>query len=145
LLRVSAPLPAPKRRILDYSRELAEFATQAHVTRFVLVRSVASVFCIEQQLQNWPQIVRRIGDFPDGLDLPELEAYSESQEMIRWAVRGDLVECLGRFCRPVPFSVAFRFVDDASKLDAAKEFAELLCGSKLEKVPSHWEPLNVPQ
>jgi hypothetical protein len=137
LLRVSAGLPAAKRQILDYSKELAEFAGRSNIARIVLVRSVASVFCVDTQLQEWPLVVRGVGTFPGPLKIKPLEEYGETQEMIRWAVRGELLECLTRFS-PVPFAAVLMFDDDPSRAESAVAFARLIGGREELRVPPAW-------
>jgi hypothetical protein len=137
LLRVSAPLPAAKRQILDYSKEICEFATRSGFSRLILLRSVASVFCVDSQLQNWPHVVRAIGPLPDALKIIPLEDYTDTQEMVRWAVKGELFECLTRFA-PVPLSTVFLFVDDPSKTESAVAFARLVAGKEDMKIPPSW-------
>jgi hypothetical protein len=137
LLRVSAPLPSPKRRILDYSKELSEFATSAKLKQILLVRSVPSVFCIGSQIQDWPKAIRGVGDI---LDVAPLEEYGEAQETLRLTAVGELFECL-KSVATLPFGAVFMFVEEFGRTEQAATLGGIVAGAEGLESPPSWGPL----
>lgn len=140
VLRVAANLPAAKRKILDYSKEIVEFAQLSHIKEILLLRTISSVFCTDNQIHDWPRTIRAWGPMTEKLGEKKLEEYDESQEMISAAVYGELFECLRRFSK-LPFSALFFFVHEGSILENVLTMSKVVTDSDQLKYPPSWEKL----
>jgi hypothetical protein len=139
ILRVSAPLPASKRRILDYSKEIVTFSQSCQCKQILLVRSVAAVFCIEPQIKDWPNTMRAYGKVGGAVSLTPLEEYGEDDALLRATVLGDFLKCL-QVLTVVPFAAVLLFVEDGETNEQAVVFARALSGKDDLNIPPAWIP-----
>lgn len=142
VLRVASNLPAAKRKILEYSKEIVEFASISHIKEILLLRTISSVFCTDSQIHDWPRTIRSWGPMTEKLSEKKLEEYDESQEMISAAVYGEFFECLRRFSK-VPFSTLFCFIHEASILENVLTMTKIVTGAEQLKAPPSWEKFFV--
>lgn len=135
VLRVAANLPASKRRILDYARELCEYGETAKVSGIVMIRSVASSFCIDEQLRDWPSAIRGFGDVCGKLNIKPIEKYP-GQDMLKAMVFGELFECMSRVSPSL--QAVFVFSSEDTAIDKAVLLARVISGKEDVKVPFSW-------
>ena len=139
VLRVAASLPAAKRQILDYAREICEFAETSGVKQLILVRSVGSVFCVDTQLQDWPHTVRGFGFVCGPLKVKPMEPYNEpDQDMLKASVFGELFECIKRNTK-LDFGAMFVFVHGEMVFDEALLLAKTMSGAEKLDLPYTWK------
>jgi hypothetical protein len=139
LLRVSAPLPSTKRRILDYSKEVIVFSQSSKCKQLLLLRSVASVFCIEPQIRDWPNTMRAYGAIGGAVKVTALEEYSDEDGLLKCTVLGDFLKCL-QSLTVVPIAALFLFVEDGEVNEQAVVFARALSGKDDLNIPPAWMP-----
>ena len=137
VLRVAANLPAAKRQILDYAREICQFAEESGLRQILLVRSIGSVFCNDSQIQDWPKTIRGYGFICDSAKVKAIEEYGPEQEVLKASVFGELFECIRRHSKP-QFGAVFVFVHGEMIIDQAVLLAQTISGAEKLNLPSTW-------
>ena len=140
VLRVAANMPTPKRQILDYAREVMEFAKSSGIKQILLLRSVSSVFCVDSQIADWPRTIRGMGKIIEPLKIKQLEEYRPEQEILQASVLGEFFECLRRIA-DVDFGAVFIFVHDGMVISDAAMTAQIVSGKAELKIPECWKCL----
>ena len=140
VLRVAANLPAAKRRILEYAKEISEFAKISNFQNVILIRSISSVFCTDSQIHDWPRTIRCWGPLSEKIGEKELEKYDETQELIMAAVYGELCECLKRNLT-IPFSGIFVFIHEGHIMENVALTSKIISGAEELKTPPSWDKL----
>lgn len=140
VLRVAANMPTPKRQILDYAREIVEFAKSSHIKQMLLLRSISSVFCVDSQIADWPRTIRGMGKIIEPLKIKQLEEYRPEQEMLQASVLGEFFECLRRTA-DIDFGAVFIFVNDGMVISDAAMAAQIVSGKAELKIPESWKCL----
>jgi hypothetical protein len=136
-LRVASPLPAAKRLLFDYAREVVDFAKAAGVRQILLVRSVASLFCIDAQIADWPLPIRGFGPAVNLLRIKPLEDYAGTSDTLKAAVVGEFFECLRRLSA-LPFGAVFMFVEEPVTKTEAAVLARTVSGLEKMNEPPGW-------
>ncbi|EAY22306.1 hypothetical protein TVAG_377850 [Trichomonas vaginalis G3] len=140
LLRIASSIPKQKRKILEFSKEIAHFAQENKIKDVLFVRTVSSVFCLEQQIRDWPFALRATGKLAPKIKFNQIEDYTEVQAMLKNTVFGDLYNCLQK--QPeIDLSAAFFFVHEGRGFNEAVFFAKKLTNEENIEIPYSWELL----
>ena len=141
VLRVTANLPSQKRRILNYANELVEFMETTKIKSAIMIRSVPALYCIDEQIKDWPVSIRGFGETPKLFNIKKIEEYGDSQELVKITVYGELYQCFSKITK-IPFSILFHFVHDGIGTRDAGICAATITGNKTLKIPPYWESLE---
>lgn len=141
VLRVCANLPLQKRRILNYSSELIEFIKTTKIKAVIMLRSVPAIYCIDDQIKDWPVTIRGFGETPKLFGIKPIEEYGESQELVKITVFGELFQCITKLSN-IPFSVVFHFVHDGVNTNDAMVLATKITNNQALTPPPYWQLLQ---
>lgn len=143
ILRIASAIPKPKRKILEFAKELIQFSQENKIKDILLVRSVSSVFCLEQQIRDWPIALRIEGELASKIQFTQMEDYSQIQQVMRDAVFGDLYNCLKFIAKEsgISISTTFFFVHEGRGFNEAVFYAKQLTKEEKIEIPYSWELL----
>ena len=140
LLRIASSIPKPKRKILEFTKEIIEFMHEQKITNLLMLRSVSSVFCLENQIRDWPFALRVSGPLSDKIGFKPIEQYTDIQMTMKKTVYGDLYSCLEKFS-DIQLTVCFYFVHEGKGFNEANFLAKKFTNDEEFPVPYSWAPL----
>ena len=140
VLRIASTIPKPKRKILEFSKEIIEFMKENKLTNILMLRSVSSVFCLENQIRDWPYALRVGGPLSEKIGFKQIEQYTDLQEMFKSTTYGNLYACLEKFT-DIQLSICIYFVHEGKGFNEAMFFAKKLADDEEFPVPYSWLPL----
>ena len=140
IFRIASSIPKEKRKILEFSKDICEFVIEQKISGLLMLRSVSSVFCLEQQIRDWPFALRVDGPLSEKIGFKAIEQYTDTQLMMKNTVFGDLHACIEKL-GSIQLTTCIFFVHEGKGFNEAMFFAKKVTQEETFEIPYSWVPL----